>query len=341
MKARIFFVAVLLACVAAFGQANMSGQIYVYPSLTYTRTNTLGSTLTESLGVMLNDTITYGTNPAVGGPQMNALVRFNASLTNRQYVMLDLSTITNSFGEIKDFRKVGFLAVKTATNATISIGPAEDFPLGNPFGSYSDRVIIQPGGVYFVYSQEGFPVLATNRAITLSNMTAEVDGVYSQAGLGIDAVTTKIKTTNTVKYSIGGTNTYTKTATTNLAFTSADTINTETNAYDCYGAWRIQINSAGTISTKAPSTNQIFSSYTNALLAVPAVDSDNVSLGAVIVLSPTSTTFIAGTTELTTNNATFIEAATNPPTTAAFGLVVGGVASNLVESESDREVLRM
>ena len=76
----------------------------------------------------------------------------------------------------------------------------------------------------------------------------------------------------------------------------------------------------------AQTTNQVYTNATSAITNLPAVDADNVSLGYVLVYSPTSTTFTANTTELTTNNATFVDSATNAPTYASYRLYIGGVA---------------
>ena len=65
-----------------------------------------------------------------------------------------------------------------------------------------------------------------------------------------------------------------KAAATGLTFTAAHVITAST-----YGIILVQINAAGTISTKVPSATQAYASAALALAAKPAVDSGNVEIG--------------------------------------------------------------
>ncbi len=53
---------------------------------------------------------------------------------------------------------------------------------------------------------------------------------------------------------------------------------------------------------------------------------DNIALGYVVAMAEASNTFTAGTTALTTNNATFYDAVPTSPSVATYELYIGGVA---------------
>jgi hypothetical protein len=129
------------------------------------------------------------------------------------------------------------------------------------------------------------------------------DGLLVHGALAISAgEADQFKTTATAVYTIAGV-TYTKAATDALEFTAADTINTAGGDIGtAYGIWLVQINAAGAISTKPGGglSDQVYESSALAIAALPAVDSGNVSLGYILVATPTSTPFTANTTVLTT-----------------------------------------
>lgn len=124
------------------------------------------------------------------------------------------------------------------------------------------------------------------------------DGVLTDGTLAIDAVPEKFKTTTMAKYVISGLE-YDKAAETALVFSAADTINTGTAAGDYWGIWLVQINAAGTISTKSPSSDQVYASEALAIAAKPAADSGNVELGYITVEANTDSAWTANTDDLT------------------------------------------
>jgi len=138
---------------------------------------------------------------------------------------------------------------------------------------------------------------------TLRKLTAgaDADGLYDIGTLAISATADQFKTTTTAIFKIGGAQ-YSKVATDNLEFTAADTVNAAAGAGIKYGIWRVQIDAAGTISTKPGGglADQVYTTAALALAALPAVDANNVSLGYITVASPTSTAFTCNTTALTT-----------------------------------------
>lgn len=98
-----------------------------------------------------------------------------------------------------------------------------------------------------------------------------VKGTLAISGVAAE----KFKTTTTAIYRIGGV-IYTKAATDNLVFTAAHVVGAAK-----YGIVLVQINAAGTISTKVPLTPQVYTSAALALAALPLPDAGNVMLGYV------------------------------------------------------------
>jgi hypothetical protein len=83
----------------------------------------------------------------------------------------------------------------------------------------------------------------------------------------------KFKITTTAVFRIAGV-LYSKTATDNLTFTAAHVITASK-----YGCVLVQINAAGTVSTKVVATPQAYATAAAALAALPAADASNIALG--------------------------------------------------------------
>lgn len=113
---------------------------------------------------------------------------------------------------------------------------------------------------------------------------------------------TKFKTTTTAIYTIAGA-AYSKAATDTLAFTTAGTINTAGAAGTAHwGAWLVQISSAGTITTKAVgggTTDQDYATEALAIAALPAVTAANCAIGYITVQGLASVAWAATTSNLT------------------------------------------
>lgn len=124
------------------------------------------------------------------------------------------------------------------------------------------------------------------------------DGMLQISTLLISAVPEKFKTTTTAIYTIAGLP-YTKIATDNLVFSAADTINTGAAAGDYWGIWLVQIDAAGTISTKSPAADQVYANEAAAIAALPAVDANNIQLGYITVEANNGTDWVANTDDLT------------------------------------------
>jgi hypothetical protein len=105
-------------------------------------------------------------------------------------------------------------------------------------------------------------------------------------------------TTSDFKYVIDGTQ-YESTSSDN-SFTFADTINTGADAGTFWGVWLVQINSSGTISTKSGGglDDQVYTSESLAINALPQVDSGNWPVGYITVESNTGASWTANTDDL-------------------------------------------
>lgn len=129
------------------------------------------------------------------------------------------------------------------------------------------------------------------------------DGLLAIGTLAISATAEKFKTTTTAFYRISGVH-YSKAATDDLVFSGTSTINTAGAAGTTHwGAFLVQINAAGTVSTKPAAytsgTDQDYASEALAIAALPAPDAANVQIGYITVQGKASTAWIEATSDLT------------------------------------------
>ena len=130
------------------------------------------------------------------------------------------------------------------------------------------------------------------------------------------AAAEKFKTTTTSYFSIGGV-IYSKAATDNLVFSAAYTVNNAQTAGTFWGAFLIQIDKAGAVSTKAVASDQAYTSEALAINNLPAPDASKVKLGYITVNSKTGARWTANTDDLTDTSdvteANFYDGATGQP----------------------------
>jgi len=155
---------------------------------------------------------------------------------------------------------------------------------------------------------------------------ALTNALLVDGNLAIDSVAEKFKTGQTSAFLIGGVS-HTKAATTALVFTAAHVITALK-----FGCIRVQINAAGTVSTKVVGTPQAYDDAPTALAALPAADAGNVSLGH-IAIENNAGDWTANTDDLT--NASDV-------TTAAFTdsteTPIAGAKAWMLTSESDGDI---
>lgn len=123
-------------------------------------------------------------------------------------------------------------------------------------------------------------------------------GLLVSGGLAISGVAAeKFKTTATIYYSLGA-GIFSKAATDNIVFSAAYTVNNAA-AGQKWGAFLVQINAAGTFSTKAVSADQAYASEALAIAALPVPDAGNIAVGYITVQSNNNDAWIAITDDLT------------------------------------------
>lgn len=84
----------------------------------------------------------------------------------------------------------------------------------------------------------------------------------------------------------------------NIEFSSAYTVNAAAASGQFWGAFRIQMNASGTVSTRAASADQVFTTEADALSACPAAAANMVDLGTITIRSATGAAFTCNTTAL-------------------------------------------
>lgn len=131
------------------------------------------------------------------------------------------------------------------------------------------------------------------------------DVLLNKGTLAIHSTPEQFKTTSTALFRIGGVQ-LTKAATTGLTFSSAHVVTASK-----FGVILIQVNAAGTIGTKVPTSPQAYADAPTALAALPQPDAGNVSLGY-IAIAAKAATWTANTDDMTNGSdlttATFVDA---------------------------------
>ncbi|OFX13611.1 MAG: hypothetical protein A2W00_04435 [Candidatus Eisenbacteria bacterium RBG_16_71_46] len=163
--------------------------------------------------------------------------------------------------------------------------------------------------------------------LLVSLTPALANALIVDGNLAIDAVPEKFKTTQTAAFMLNGVS-HTKAATTALTFTAAHVITASK-----FGVILIQINAAGTVSTKVPASPQAYNDAPTALAALPAADAGNIALGY-IAIENNAGDWTANTDDLT-NGSDVTTAAFNDSTETALSAVPK--AFDLV-SESDGDI---
>lgn len=164
----------------------------------------------------------------------------------------------------------------------------------------------------------------------------------------ISATAEKFKTTTTMLYNLSGIQ-YSKSATDNLVFTAAHVVTALK-----FGIILLQINAAGTVSTKVPAatatTAMEYATSALALAALPAADADNVAF-AYIIINADAGDWTANTDDMTDGSdlttAVFTDLAVSTEETnyrKGFGAVVeatkvaAGSTSALLAAATDIDV---
>jgi hypothetical protein len=131
------------------------GKVQVSTSWVHSQTGKL-TTVSESLGTLLSQTHTTGTNAA----QMNAFVTLSGTLTNTQTRTINLNATTNTFGQAVNFWRVNHFSAQS---------PAGTFGSLTISGGSLPDATIQPAGMV-LFSAPGLAgYTVTNATLTISN----------------------------------------------------------------------------------------------------------------------------------------------------------------------------
>jgi len=123
-------------------------------------------------------------------------------------------------------------------------------------------------------------------------------GILVDGTIAVSGAAEEFKTTTTLIHVFDGIQ-YSKAAEDSISFSSAYTINTGAADGDFWGAFLIQSNSAGTISTKSVSADQVYASEAAAIAALPSADTSNNAIGYITVQANSDTDWVANTDDLT------------------------------------------
>lgn len=188
----------------------------------------------------------------------------------------------------------------------------------------------------------GGMAIGTDGAL-IGNASQAANAVLVDGNLAISAVPEKFKTTQTLCVTINGIS-VTKAATDNLVFTAAHIVSATK-----FGVVLIQINAAGTISTKVPLTPQIYNDAPTALAALPAADAGNVAIGYIAIAADAGD-WVANTDDMTNGSdlttASFNDTAetalnTVPRVFDLISEVDGDIDINITESAADTWYLNL
>ena len=159
---------------------------------------------------------------------------------------------------------------------------------------------------------------------------APLDGILSSPALAIHSTPEQFVIGAATSFRLSGAY-FAKAATTALTFSSGHVVTAS-----LYGIILVQINAAGTVSTKAPASPQAYASAAAALAALPTPDSGNVALGYIAIQNnagdwTANTDDLTNGSDLTTasfNNATLATSLTN----CTFRLKLDSSAAGLTET---------
>jgi hypothetical protein len=182
------------------------------------------------------------------------------------------------------------------------------------------------GDTFLVAGPDGGVAIGTDGMMVATTPSLS-DALLVDGNLAISGVAAeKFKTTQTAAYLVNGIS-KTKAATDSLTFTAAHVITASK-----FGVILVQINAAGTVSTKVPASPQAYNDAPTALAALPAVDAGNVALGY-IAIENNAGDWTANTDDMTDGSDLTTAAFTDATETA-----IGGAKAYWFVSEADGDI---
>ena len=142
---------------------------------------------------------------------------------------------------------------------------------------------------------------ATDENTTFSDSLRDylADGLLVDGTLAISTAPAEdFKTSSISTYTIGGI-TYTKSAIDSMSFTEAYTVNAGADSIAVWGVFLVQVNAGGTVSTLAPSADQVYADSLTAISALPSATASNVRLGYILIQNGYESAWTANTSDMT------------------------------------------
>ena len=124
------------------------------------------------------------------------------------------------------------------------------------------------------------------------------DGIINATALGVGTTPEQVAST-AFQYRIDGVPYHKAAVAAGTPFSAADTINKGAANGFFWGIWAVQIDAAGTVSTKSPVADQVYASESLAIAALPAADPGKVVIGYVTVKTLEDEDWVAITDDLT------------------------------------------
>lgn len=178
MKTKLIALIILCAAsVASHAQTTAySGRLFVYPQGNYVKSNGAAVITATFPQQLFNWAFTSGTNVN----QMNALYSEGpTTLTNGQTKTISLLAATNAFGDVLEFSRVHWLAVKAGAGNVTRLDVFE--PSTNSFlAGGNEPIYVRPGGLLFLAAPDisGYAVATNAHNVAIKNTGPEEVATY-------------------------------------------------------------------------------------------------------------------------------------------------------------------
>lgn len=128
------------------------------------------------------------------------------------------------------------------------------------------------------------------------------DGIINATALGVGTTPTQVAST-AFQYRIDGVPYHKAAVAAGTPFSAADAINAGAAAAGFFwGIWAVQVDAAGTVTTKSPAADQVYASEASAIAALPVADAGKVVIGYVTVKTKENAEWVAISNDLTDAN---------------------------------------
>lgn len=203
------------------------------------------------------------------------------------------------------------------------------------------RLIKATDNAILVLAMRAYARLVTAN-ISFSAAISGTDGLLIGTTLAQDATAAKFKTMTTTAVYLAAGVVKTKAPAAALVFSHADTINAGAAGGMFWGAWLVQVDAAGTVTTKSFAADQTFSSQAAAVASLPVADAGKPALGYIVLQSKAGVTWTANASGITadSNAVTFVSYVARTPVTAALVPLAGQTVDAAMYAGGDLTQLR-